>query len=521
MSRAPETATLFCRVSSTRQASNYSHETQERLGREYAERKGIQITRVFRVVETASKKLERRLWDEYLAYVRSGPETHALIATVDRALRNFWDLPEISELRKKHGKTVHFFLEGLVLDGTNASSNELRLGLSAAVATYFATELAEKTRRGMDAKARTGKWPNNAPYGYKHVAGAIVPDPERARWVVRIKQLAATGRYSLDRIVEALRAEGCRHWGEPIRRSQVERVIRNPFSAGRYEWPKGSGNWIRGVHEPLVSWELHERAVAGLTRLHKPRYRKRDFLFAGRIRCGSCREGRAVVFGQEKGKYIYGHCTGVRTVLIGGVRVRACPQAQYVPLRTIEEQVMTLLEAISLSEDRAAEILAKITKDAAAEQTQIEAQAALLKGQMTKLEQRMAQAYSDKLDGKIDEAFWSARQRQWALEKVQLEEALRRYERGGPASFLPQVRQLLELAKTIVPLYESASDEEKRELLDLVCLNFRLTGKKLTAEMKTPFAEIAEGRDSGVWWPVCDAIRTWAAGPGASIALPS
>jgi site-specific DNA recombinase len=513
------TATLFCRVSSTRQASNYSHETQERLGREYAERKGYRITRVFRVVETASKKDERRLWGEYLEHMRNGPEPHALIATVDRALRNFWDLPEISELRKRHGKTVHFFLEGLVLDGTNASSDELRLGMSAAVATYYATQLGEKTRRGMDAKARTGKWPNRAPFGYKHSGGQIVTDPDRARFAVRIKQLSATGRYSLKQIARTIAAEGCRLWGEAMHPSQVERVIRNPFHAGRYEWPKDSGNWIRGVHEPLVSWDLHERAVAGLERLHKPRYRKHEHLYVGKMSCGDC-GSRTIVFGQAKGKYTYGYCIGARYITVDGVRVKACPKAQYVRLETIEEQVVAALETISLDQERAEALLAKITRDAGAEQGRVEAQLALIKGQLTKLEQKMARAYEDKLDGKIDEAFWQKQQREWALKKVELEESLRRGALAGPAAFMPQIRQVFELAKSVVPQYKSATDAEKRELLDLVFLNLRLTGKKVEAEMKKPFDAIAEGHHSGVWWPVCDAIRTWAAsqtGPFAAV----
>lgn len=504
-----KSATLFCRVSSSRQATQgHSPETQQRLGEEYAKRHGLTITRVFQAVETASKKLERTQWEKFLVYVKSCPERHVLVASVDRALRNFHDLPEVSDLQKKYGKTVHFFLEGLILDGTQAPSDELRLGMSAALATYFARDLSQKVRRGIEQKVLRGEWPSRAMFGYLNhpKTRRLAPDPQNAHWVRRIKELAAEHRYSLDRIVAILKDEG-----KALTRSHVEATIRNPIYAGRFEWPKGSGNMIEAVHEPLVSWHLHQMAVAGLTRPGGARNRKHEFVFAGMIRCGSCSPGRAVVFQTQKGKFVYGHCTGTRRLLIGGTRVPACPNAVYVPLKTIEDQVLAMLESFHMSEERAAEILADLTRDAGKTQSAIETQVALLKGQLARLSKRIERAYEDHLEGKIDAEFWAEQQRKWKLEKMRLEDALRRQEDVGPSAFLPNIRKVLELSKKIVPLYKSANPAEKRVLLNFVCLNLRLTGKKLDYKMRTPFAEIAEGRTSGKWWAVQDAIRTWAA----------
>lgn len=494
-------ATLFCRVSSQKQAQRYSPEAQQRLGEEYAARLGLTITRTFQVVETASKKAKRQKWAEYLQYVRRGPEKHALVATVDRALRNFADLPEVSELQKRHGKTVHFFLEGLVLDGSHASTTDLRLGISAAVAVWYAGELAEKTRRGIDQKALKGEWPNKAPFGYKNDSRTkkLVIDPEKAHWVRRIKELSAEARHTLDAIVERLLEEGCTLYGHKLHRNLVERTIRSPLYTGRFDWPIGSGNWVQGTHQAIVTWDLHERAVAGLERKNRPLHRKHDFVFAGMIRCGSCPEGRAVVFEVQKGKFVYGHCTGTRRIKINGVKIRACANAEYVPLETIEEQVMAALETISITEKQAQEALAQIRENAGEQQTSAETQVAIMKGQLTRLEERMAKAYADKLDGKIEEEFWAEQQKRWGDEKVRLEEALRAQESGGPTSIIPTVKKALELAKNIVPLYKKGTVEEKREIVNWVCSNLRLTGKKLDFQMKTPPAAIAEGRRSGKW----------------------
>lgn len=495
------TATLFCRVSSSKQANNYSPEAQERLGREYASQQGLTITRVFQVVETASKKAKRQKWAEYLEYVRRGPEKHALVATVDRALRNFADLPEVSELQKKYRKTVHFFLEGLVLDGAHASTTDLRLGISAAVAVWYAGELAEKTRRGIDQKALKGEWPNHAPFGYLNdkTSKRLIIDPDKARWVKRIKELSAEARHSLDSIVDQILAEGCTLYGRRIHRTLIERTIRNPIYTGRFDWPPGSGNWIQGTHEPIVSWELHQAAVAGLERKTRSRQRKHDFVLAGMIRCGSCPQSRSIVFEIKKGRFVYGHCAGNRCITINGVKVPACPKAEFVRLETIEEQLMGALESIYISEAQAQHVLDLLSKEAGPGQARNETQMAILRGQMTKLEERMAKAYTDKLDGKVDEDFWSEQQKRWGDEKVRIQEALRRIESEGPSSVISNARKVLELAKNIVPAYKSAKAWEKRGILNFVCSNLKLTGKKLDVTMKTPFDLLAEGRVSGKW----------------------
>lgn len=493
-------ATLFCRVSSAKQANNFSTDSQERLGREYAARQGLTVTKVFRIVETASKKAERKQWAEYLDYARRGPELHALVATVDRATRNFHDQAEVAALNEKWGKVVHFFADGIVLDGKNRSETTVRYGVMGTFAAYFAAQLAEKTRRGIDQKALKGEWPNKAPFGYLNdkATKRLVVDPAKARWVRRIKALAAEGR-SLDFIVEALYEEGCRPYGERIHRNLVERTIRSPLYTGRYDWPPKSGNWVQGVHEPIVTWDEHVAAVAGLERKHRPRYRRHSFVFSGLLTCGCCPEGRAVVFEVKKGKFVYAHCTGTRRVTRDGARVKMCPDAQFVPLAELERQAVAMLETIRVTEQQAADLLKDLAADAGTGQAATEAELAVIQGQLTKLAQRQARAYADKLDGKIEETFWAEQQRLWGAEKVALEERARRLREVGPSTVLPNVRKVLELAKEAAGLYKFLNDDEKRELLKTICSNYQLTGKNLAYTMEKPFALVAEGLSFGNW----------------------
>ena len=505
-------ATLFCRVSSLEQTKGGSQQTQQRLGLEYAAQKGLTVTKIFQVAETASKRARRLQWDAFMAYVRAAPDHHVLISAVDRALRNYHDLPEVQDLQRRYGKTVHFFLEGLILDGTQRSTSDLRLGIQAAVAVWYAGELSEKVGRGMESKARRGEWPTRAPYGYRNdrLTRRIVPDPVQAPWVRRVLELSAQGLHSLDRIVAAVTAEGCRHLGRQLHRNMVERMIRNPLYAGKVEWPRGSGRYYPGTHEPLVSWEIHAAAVAGLERKDRPRYCKHDYLLAGLARC-AC--GRAVVVEEKKGgRFRYARCTGTRG--------HVCPEARHIPAGILESQLSAALAALHVTEAEAAAVLEELAADAGVAQSDTEQQLALLKRDLKRVEQRLARAYEDKVDGSITESFWAERSAAWGRERVRLEESIRRLETAGPSSVLPTVRQLLELAKNIVPLYESASVAQKRQILNIVCSNWILVGEKLDFSYVEPFAPLAEAVQTGKWWAFRDAVRTaWAR--GLLSALPS
>jgi site-specific DNA recombinase len=503
-------ATLFCRVSSAEQLKGGSLDTQERLGREYAKNHGLTVMQVFRVAETASKKLKRIKWAEFLGYVRSSRDQHILVASVDRATRNTYDGPEIEDLRRA-GKTFHFFLEGLVLEQKARSTDNLRYNIQRSVSQWYSEELSEKVTRGMDSKARRGEWPTHPPYGYRHdrLTRKIAVEPSEAMWVKRILGLMAEGTYSVERVIGIVTQEGCLRRGKPLHASVVERIIRNPIYAGRIEWPKNSGTIYPGTHEALVSWDLHERALAGLERKNRPRYRKHDFLLAGLARCGSCEEHRAVVVEAKKGgRFHYAHCVGTRYIYRDGVKVKQCPEARFVPVEVLEEQLEAALAALQIDAATVEQVIADLAEDAGTRAADGEAQVAIMKQEVSRIAGRIAKAYEDRLDGTVDEAFWRERNKAWGREKARLEEEIRRREEEGPASVIPSVRKLLELAKNIVPLYKSADVSKKRRLLNYTCSNWKLVGEKLEFSYNKPFAEMAHGVRTGEWWAVQDAIRT-------------
>jgi hypothetical protein len=87
--------------------------------------------------------------------------------------------------------------------------------------------------------------------------------------------------------------------------------------------------------------------------------------------------------------------------------------------------------------------------------------------------QRVEQAYLDKLDGKISEAFWEAKTSEWNQEEQQIRMALDGIEQQSPERILDAVR-ILELANKAYFIYLRRPAAEKAKLLRMVLSNCKI-----------------------------------------------
>jgi len=55
--------------------------------------------------------------------------------------------------------------------------------------------------------------------------------------------------------------------GKVLSRSSIYRIFTNPFYSGWFEYPKGSGNWYKGKHEPMITQEEYDRVQKEFWRL--------------------------------------------------------------------------------------------------------------------------------------------------------------------------------------------------------------------------------------------------------------
>jgi hypothetical protein len=123
------------------------------------------------------------------------------------------------------------------------------------------------------------------------------------------------------------------------------------------------------------------------------------------------------------------------------------------------------------------------------------------------LQNRIDQAYLDKLDRKIDETFWQEQNKKWLTEKELLAAKVLGYQKPN-ASYLEHARFSIELAKRASQLFKSANVEQKRVLVSLLLTNFFVTAWNVDLELKTPYGLALVSSFTGNERPIVEHYRT-------------
>ena len=84
---------LLCRVSSKEQEeSGYSLPAQEKLLKEYSQKKDFKLMKVFSISESASGKKQREIFDSMMKYTKKHQVKVLVCEKADRLTRNFKDM---------------------------------------------------------------------------------------------------------------------------------------------------------------------------------------------------------------------------------------------------------------------------------------------------------------------------------------------------------------------------------------------------------------------------------------------
>jgi site-specific DNA recombinase len=504
-------AVLYARVSSKEQEKEgFSIPAQLKLLKEYAKTNGFVVVQEYVDVEIA-KEAGRAAFGDMIAYLKAHPSTRVmLVEKTDRLCRNLKDWVTVDELEVE----IHFPKEGVVLSRNSRSADKFMHGIKVLMAKNYIDNLSEEARKGMQEKAEQGIWPTVAPLGYRNVVGSdgkkiIEPDPESAPTISRLFEWYATGTLSLKEVAEKARAAGLvyRKSGAPVPVSTIHAVLRNRLYMGEIEWKRGI---YAGKHESLVSRDLWERAQHVLDGRHAKKHRrvKHDFAFSGLIACGHC--GCSMVGEVKKDRYVYYHCTGYKG---------RCDEP-YVREEILEKQFSEVLGRLSFDEEVLTWIRDALRASHADEKREHEAAIGRLRAKYDRLQARVHAMYVDKLDGKVDSAFFERMSAEW---QAQQDYCLREIERHQTAdrAYLEEGVLLLELARSAQRLFERQQSREKRRLLNYVVSNSTWKGKKLEVTLRQPFDLLAgtvvhAQETSAAAAPISFKSEIWLPGPDSN-----
>ncbi len=296
------TAVLYARVSSREQREEgYSIEAQVKLLRAAAQKEGLEIVQEFVEVESA-KAAGRKQFSEMVTFFKRNRSCRILLVEkTDRLYRNQRDALTLEDLDLQ----INFVKEGDTLSKDSKSQVKFMHDIRLAMARNYSENLREEVKKGMVEKASQGTYPGRAPFGYRNnkAARAIEIHPEKGTIAQHVFELYATGRYSL----LGLAKEVLHVHGTCISKTNLHKMLMNPFYIGRFEW---GGHTYQGTHLPLISSELYVRTQSVLHGGNAPRYSKHDIAFRGMLTCAH--DNCTVTAELKKNKYVYYRCSGYR-----------------------------------------------------------------------------------------------------------------------------------------------------------------------------------------------------------------
>src|SRR5260370_5027363 len=390
-------AVIYARVSSKEQEKEgFSIPAQLKLLKEYADANGFAVAQEYVDVETA-KQAGRAAFGEMVAYLKAHRSVRVmLVEKTDRLYRNLKDWVTVDELDVE----MHFPKEGVVLSRESRSSEKFMHGIKVLMAKNYIDNLSEEARKGMQEKAEQGIWPTVAPLGYRNVAGPdgkkiIELDPDSAPVLARLFEWYAAGTLSLKEAAQKASAAGLvyRKSGAPVPVSTVHSILPNRLYMGEFEW---NGRIYLGNHQPLVTRDLWERVQGVLDGRYAKKHRrlKHNFAFSGLIACGHC--GCSIVGEIKKQRYVYYHCTGYKG---------RCEEP-YVREEVIEQRFTNLLGRLKFDDEGLEWVREARAASHADERREHDDAIKRLRAEYDRLQNRIHAMYVDKLDGKVDGAFF-------------------------------------------------------------------------------------------------------------------
>jgi len=300
---APQRAVIYVRVSSKEQVEGYSLDTQEKTCRDFAERNGYCVDRVFRELGESAKTTDRTELQAMITYVGINPKrlSALIVYKVDRLARITLDYATLKSLFSKYGLRLLSATETLE-DNPAGRFAETTL---AAIAQFDNEIRAERCKNGMIAAVSAGRFVWPAPIGYHNGQKrepSLVPESSSViKLLSKAWRLVDEGMSPCE-ARETLAAEGLRnHKGHVLSKHAFRDMLTNEVYLG---YINAFGMRVRGDFEPLVDAELFRRVQTLLAPTHRSdvrpyRMTNPDFPLRGMALCPRC--GRPLTAAWSRG----------------------------------------------------------------------------------------------------------------------------------------------------------------------------------------------------------------------------
>jgi DNA invertase Pin-like site-specific DNA recombinase len=335
--------------SDEKQALSIDSQVKEML--QIAERDKLEVIDIRRESHSAKESGQRPVFRELLEDIRRDRFNGILTWAPDRLSRNAGDLGSVVDLMDEQ-KLVEIRTYGQTFK--NSPNEKFLLMILCSQAKLENDNKSINVKRGLRTRVEMGLWPTVAPTGYlneKHIdkKGHVKIDPERGPIIRKMFEKVAYEKWSGRKLYNWLKFElnyKTATGNKNLSISNVYLILQNTFYYGVFEYPKNSGNWYTGRHEPLITKELFDQAQEQIKASYQ-RVENKEFAFTKLMFCGLCGSG---ITADEKFKhmkngnvhrYVYYGCSKSKD--------RNC-KCGYLEEKELIKQFQGLIETIDLNE---------------------------------------------------------------------------------------------------------------------------------------------------------------------------
>ncbi len=306
--------------SSEKQALSVDSQVKEMLA--IAERENLEIVDIRRESHSAKDSGQRPVFNELVRDLRSGRYTGILTWAPDRLSRNAGDLGSLVDLMDQ--KLLHE-IRTYGQYFRNSPNEKFLLMILCSQAKLENDNKSINVKRGLRTRCEMGLWPAPAPMGYLNEMktdrkGYVYVDPERGHVIKKMFEKVAFEKWSGRKLYHWLKFElnfKTPNGNKGLTLSCIYLILSNHFYYGTFEFPRKSGVWYKGIHEPIITKELFDQ-VQEQMRSQFVKSETKEFAFTKLMACGLCGSGVTAdeKFKKQKNgnihRHVYYGCTRVR-----------------------------------------------------------------------------------------------------------------------------------------------------------------------------------------------------------------
>lgn len=320
----------YIRVSTTEQAENgHSIDEQTERTAKYCDAMGWKEHKPYIDAGFSGGNMERPALKQMIADAEAGKVERVVVYKLDRLSRSQLDtLFLIEKVFLAHGVAFVSMSESF---DTSTAFGRATIGILAVFAQLEREQIKERMMMGKVARAKSGKYHGSAsiPVGYDYIDGALIPNAEERKQVEYIFERFADG-VSITKIALELNKAGLTHGGFQWYPPTIRDLLQRKTYIGYVCY---AGKWYKGIHEPLISEELFERAQAAFS-IHDENVRKycrkggkANSYLGGILTCAKCgRKYHRVLYHARDGSIVPKYYCELRSQK--SINLRSLPQCK-------------------------------------------------------------------------------------------------------------------------------------------------------------------------------------------------